>query len=419
MNGENIVNGKTIVVVGGGVGGIVVTNQLRHQLPSSHRIFLIEKNETHAFAPSFLWLMTGDRNRAQITRPLRYLIREGIDIIHAEVTGIDTSQKSIIASGQVIKYDYLVIALGAELAPELIPGLLERSHSFYSLEETEKLQRALSEFKGGKIALVVSSLPYKCPGAPHEGAMLIADYFQRRGIRDIVEISLYTPESQPMPVAGPQLGDAVKYMLGSKNISFHPLHKIVSVDPQTDKIIFEGKDAVHFDMLVAIPPHRAPRMIKNAGIANEAGWIPVDNATLKTKADNVYAIGDITAIVVPGRWKPDIPMMLPKAGVFAHDQAEIVAKRITDEIIGQIPSAQFCGTGYCMLEAGEGMAGFAYGDFFNNPSPKLELRNIGKAWHLGKVFFEQWWLSPFGFRKSFLRLMLIIGAKALNIPIKV
>ena len=203
MNGENIVNGKTIVVVGGGVGGMVVTNQLRHQLPSSHRIVLIEKNEIHAFAPSFLWLMTGDRKQDQITRPLRYLVREGIDIIHAEVTGIDTSQKSITASGQVIKYDYLVIALGAELTPELIPGLLESAYSFYSFEDAEILHRALIEFKGGTIALVVCSLPYKCPGAPHEGAMLIADYFQRRGIRDKVKISLYTPESQPMPVAGP------------------------------------------------------------------------------------------------------------------------------------------------------------------------------------------------------------------------
>ena len=190
------------------------------------------------------------------------------------------------------------------------------------------------------------------------------------------------------------------------------------MDPRAHKITFEGKNAVHFDMLVAIPPHRAPHIIRNLGMTNEAGWIPVDNATLKTKADNVYAIGDITAIVIPGRWKPDIPMMLPKAGVFAHDQAQIVARRIADEINGQISSAQFCGTGYCMLEAGEGMAGFAYGDFFDNSNPKLELRNIGKAWHWGKVLFEQWWLSPFGFRKGLLRLILIIGAKAFKIPIK-
>ena len=112
-------------------------------------------------------------------------------------------------------------------------------------------------------------------------------------------------------------------------------------------------------------------------------------------------------------------MMLPKAGVFAHGQAEIVAERIADEIGGRTPTAEFCGPGYCMLEAGEGVAGFAFGDFFAEPSPKLELRNLGRAWHLGKVLFEQWWLSPFGLKKRILHTALTLGAKVLKIPVSV
>jgi sulfide:quinone oxidoreductase len=112
-------------------------------------------------------------------------------------------------------------------------------------------------------------------------------------------------------------------------------------------------------------------------------------------------------------------MMLPKAGVFAHTQAEIVAERIADLIRGRTSRAEFCGPGYCMLEAGEGEAGFAFGDFFAEPSPRLQLRKIGKAWHFGKVLFEQWWLAPFGIRKSLLRAMLSIGARVLRIPVKV
>ncbi|MHB1050610.1 MAG: NAD(P)/FAD-dependent oxidoreductase [Bacteroidota bacterium] len=411
-------NGKTIVIVGGGVGGIVVSNELRQKLPSSHRVILIEKNDVHTFAPSYLWMMTGDRTPERISKPQRSLVREGVEVINAKVTKIDVSSKSVTTSNQELKYDFLVVALGAELAPELIPGLPESALSYYSFDETLRLQKALADFKGGAISLVVCSLPYKCPGAPHEGAMLIADYFRRRGMQDKVKVHLYTPEPQPMPVAGPQLGEAVKQMLATKGISFHPLHKIVSVDSQSRAISFEGKDPVFFDMLVAIPPHRAPHIARAAGLSNEAGWIPVDRSTLKTNADNVYAIGDVTAIGIPGRWKPDVPMMLPKAGVFAHDQAEIVAKRITDEINGQTPSAQFCGAGYCMLEAGEGMAGFAYGDFLNDPHPTLQLRNIGRAWHWGKIIFEQWWLSPFGLRKSIFGFMLKLGAKMLKIPIK-
>ncbi len=412
-------NGKTIVIAGGGVGGIVTANELRHRLPSPHRIVLIEKNSTHTFAPSYLWLMTGDRTPERISQPLRSLVRNGVEIVHAEITRIDSANNFIAAGDQKLNYDYLVVALGAELVPELVPGLSECAYSYYTFHETLKLQQALADFKGGTIAVVVSSLPYKCPGAPHEGAMLIADYFRQKGMRDNVRVHLFTPEPQPMPVAGPQLGEAVQQMLGSKGISFHPMHKIVSVNAHTNEISFEGKDSAHFDMLIAIPPHRAPTVVREFGLSNEAGWIPVDRQTLQTKFQNVYAIGDVSAIGIPGRWKPDVPMMLPKAGVFAHDQAEIAAQRIADEINGQTVTAEFCGLGYCMLEAGEGMAGFAYGDFFNNPNPKLQLRNIGKAWHLGKILFEHWWLAPFGLRKSILRFVMKAGAKALKIPIKI
>lgn len=412
-------NTKTIVILGGGIGGLVVANELRRKLPHEHKVVLVEKNREHAFAPSFLWLMTGDRQPDKIVKPVHSLLRRGIEVVQAEVKSIDIPHRSVMTSSRTLTYDYLVVALGAELAPESIPGLAESAYSFYTFEETKRLQQALPEFNGGTVAVVVSSLPYKCPGAPHEGAMLISDYFRRRGIRDKVDIHLFTPEPQPMPVAGPQLGDSVRQMLASKDVSFHPLHKIVSVNLQTHQIVFDGKEPVHFDLLVAIPPHRAPSVVREAGLTNEAGWISVDRLTLKTKHDNVYAIGDISAISIPGRWKPDIPMMLPKAGVFAHVQAEIVAQRIADEIRGRTPAAEFCGAGYCMLEAGEGLAGFAFGDFFGEPTPRLELRNIGRVWHLGKVLFEQWWLAPLGFRKVILRLALSVGARIFRIPISV
>lgn len=410
---------KTIVVLGGGVGGLVAANELRRLLSSLHRIILIEKNPVHAFAPSFLWLMTGDRQPKRITRPVVSLVRPGIDVVQAEATNVDIDNRSVITSLDSLTYDYLVIALGAELAPQSIPGLADAAYSFYTFEETKRLREALMQFKRGKIAVVVSSLPYKCPGAPHEGAMLIADSFRRRGVRDKVSVDLYTPEPLPMPVAGPGLGEAVKQMLTSKGIAFHPQHKLISVDPQNHMLSFDGKESARYDMLIAIPPHRGPRIVREAGLTNEAGWVPVDRSTLKTRHENVYAIGDITAISIPGRWKPEVPMMLPKAGVFAHVQAEIVAHRIVDEITGIVPKAEFGGAGYCMLEAGEGLAGFAFGDFFAEPSPRLELRNIGRTWHLGKVLFEQWWLAPFGIRRSLLRTALRLGAKVLKIPVNV
>jgi len=363
--------------------------------------------------------MTGDRRTSQITRDVRALVRPGVEVVRAEVRAVDLAGGRVETDGQAIPYDYLVMALGAELAPDAIPGLAETAHTFYTLDGAEKLRSALEHFTGGTVALVVSALPYKCPGAPHEGAMLLNDFFRRRGQRGKVDVHLFTPEPQPMPVAGPELGAAVKEMLASRGIGFHPLHKLTAVIPETRELAFEGQPSVRYDLLVAIPPHRGPRLVREAGLANDAGWVPVNPRTLATRHERVYAIGDMTAIPIPGRWKPDVPLMLPKAGVFAHGHALVVAHRIAQEIAGTQAQEEFCGDGYCMLEAGEGLAGFAFGDFFAEPSPDVRLRRVGKPWHLGKVLLEKWWLTPFGLRRRGLELALTLSAKAYGIPVVV
>lgn len=408
-------SGKTILILGGGVGGLVAANELRRLVAAEHRVVLVEKNARHAFAPSFLWLMTGDRKPEQISREVRQLVRPGVEIITAQAEQIDLPNRRVKTNAQELAFDYLVVALGAELVPETIPGLRETAETFYTFDGAQKLRDALQTFQGGTVAVVVSALPYKCPGAPHEGAMLIADTLRRRGLRNL-DVHLFTPEPQPMPVAGPALGDAVKQMLTKQGVHFHPLHKLNRVNPETRELIFENQNAFPYDMLVAIPPHRGSPILRAAGLTNEAGWVPVNRATMTANAENVYALGDATMIPIPGRWKPDVPLLLPKAGVFAHAQAEVVARRIAAELTGQVPAAEFPGRGYCMLEAGESVAGFAYGDFFAEPAPQMELRMVGGLWHYGKIMFEQWWLAPYGFKRDALAVGLELGSKGLRIP---
>jgi sulfide:quinone oxidoreductase len=112
-------------------------------------------------------------------------------------------------------------------------------------------------------------------------------------------------------------------------------------------------------------------------------------------------------------------MLLPKAGVFAHAQAEVVAARIAAEISGIQPRSEFRGDGYCMLEAGADRAGIAYGNFFAEPAPQVNMRQIGKAWHIGKVLFEKWWLAPPGWKREFYATLLKTGGKACGIPVAI
>jgi len=166
---------KTVVILGGGIGGMVAANRLRERLGTDHRVVLVERNAEHAFAPSFLWLMTGDRKPHQVRRPVADLLGRGIECVRANADGLDLSRRKVFTSAGEIPFDYLVIAVGAELVPGTVPGLAESSHDFYSFEGAARLYDALSTFSGRTIAVVVASMPYKCPGAPHEGAMLIAD----------------------------------------------------------------------------------------------------------------------------------------------------------------------------------------------------------------------------------------------------
>ncbi len=410
---------KTVVILGGGVGGIVAANHLRSRLNSGHRVVIIEKNAQHAFAPSFLWVMTGDRQPDQIHRPLKSLLNSGVELRNATVDGINLNARKVHTSAGEVDFDYLIIALGAELAPESIPGLAESSETFYTASGAARLHEKLGNFRGGRIALVVASLPYKCPAAPYEGAMLIADYLRRRNLRNKADIHLFTPEALPMPVAGPALGQAVRELLESKGITLHPGHVLTNVDARTKALTFQQITTQPFDLIVAIPPHRAPALLRETGLVNPSGWMIANPQTLETSHERVYAVGDVTALPIPGRWKQDVPLMLPKAGVFAHVQAEVVAARIVGDIEGRSVSDSFNGHGYCMLEAGEHMAGFAAGNFFAEPAPSIRLRQTGHAWHLGKVLFEKWWLSSPGLKRELYAAMLKTGGKAYGVPVAV
>ena len=165
--------GKRIVVLGGGVGGLVAARRLRALLGSEHRVVLVDKTGRHVFWPSLLWVMTGERTPTAVVRDLGALDRKGIGVRRGEVTAIDPARRTVRLDGEEITADYVVVSLGADLALDAVPGLAEAAHEFFSLDGATRLAETVRSFRGGRVAVVVPSLPYKCPGAPCEAALLL------------------------------------------------------------------------------------------------------------------------------------------------------------------------------------------------------------------------------------------------------
>jgi len=377
---------KTIVVLGGGVGGVVAARALRKLLPRQHRVVLVDREREHLFAPSLLWLMVGDRDAASIKRPLKGLERKGIEVRLGEVEKIDPEARRVTVAGEALDADYLIVTLGAELAPELVPGLADAGHNFYTLAGAESLRAALEATQKGRIVVLTAAPAYKCPAAPYEGALLIDAYLRKRGLREAVTIDVYAAEPGPMGVAGPEMSGAVKQLLEARGIPYHPEHQVTSVDAAARRIAFANGAQADFDLLAYVPPHRAPRVVRESPLASETGWVSVDRHTLETRFPGVFALGDVVSIPLK-LGKP-----LPKAGVFAHGQAEVVAKNIAAAVLGHDATERFNGHGECFLETGDGEAALGGGDFYAEPKPTVKVRTPSWRWHLGKVLFEKSWL---------------------------
>ncbi len=378
---------KVILVLGGGIGGIVAATRLRQRLARKHRVVLLEKEADHIFSPSLLWLMLGQRRPGQISRPIAALAKRGIELVRGSVEHIDPATRTVRVNGTEITGDHMIVALGAELAPELVPGLVEAGHNFYTLAGSQSLCSARLKLIKGRLIVLVAAMPFKCPAAPNEAAMLLEWDCRRRGVRKTVQVDIYTPEPGPMAVAGPGVSAALRQMVEAKGIGYHPGHAVTSVDPARRRLTFSNGAEVDFDLLAYVPPHRAPKVVREAGMCGESGWVPVDRGTLETKFSGVYAIGDVTGIMLTSIGKP-----LPKAGVFAHSQAEVVAHNIVRAITGKGEQRRFSGDGECFVETGDGRAAFGGGNFYVDPAPAIRLRNPSAMLHLGKVLYEKFWL---------------------------
>jgi sulfide:quinone oxidoreductase len=369
---------QKILILGGGFGGLATANELRNNLPDAS-ITIIDKKDYFMMDLVKLWIIKGVRTFEKSKRPLQNITKKGIEFVNESVTRIDLETKKVQTTYKEFSYDYLVVALGVEFAPEKISGLPENGFILYDLEHGPKIREKITQMKSGNLGFVITGMPYKCPPAPFEAALIIDAILKEQNVRDNIEIDFYSPASITLPAAGPEVSTQLLQMLQKENIRFHGNHKITSV--QKNSIQFENGNIASFDVLIAVPPHKAPKVVYECGLAQEGGYIPVKR-DCKTGFDSVYAIGDVTTMMVTST------ISVPKAGIFAEGQGIAVAQDIISRIKQKENRVTFDGKGGCFVEMGN-TAGYVYVDMFADPNPITRLDEPAEKHMIEKEKFEQ------------------------------
>ena len=313
---------KKIVILGGGCGGVVAATHLGRKLGADHDVILIDRRADHLFMPAFLFIMIGERQPRDISRNLKLLEKRHVKVIQSEILGIDPARQEVSLQNEKVNYDYLIVSLGLQTRPDLVPGFAESSQHPWEMDSAVRLRDSLESFRGGRVVVGVPLGPYRCPPAPYEAQWMLDGYFRQKGIRERIEIEYFTREAEPTGEAH----DPVVWMdAESKRRGIKQNYEFVVrfIDPQRKVVQGLYDYRISYDLLVMVPPHRPAQVLLDSGLADAETGIRVDYDTLRTKWDNVYAIGDCA----------DMPAS--KAGGVAHQEADVLAHNLAVEITGK------------------------------------------------------------------------------------
>jgi sulfide:quinone oxidoreductase len=338
---------------------------------------LVDRREEFVMGLRKTWFILGISPLAYGERHLGQLRERGIAFEQAEVTRIDPAARGAEVGGRPVEADAMVIALGARHDMAAVPGLAEHGLSAWTREGLEHVAAAIDEFRGGRVLIGAFGQPYSCPPAPYELALLLTDRLAERGTD--AEVAVFSPAPITLPIVGASGCVPLDARLEERGIAFLPGHVATDVGP--DAITFAQHEPVPYDLLLAVPPHRLPSVLADAGLPQANGWLAVDRETLETGQPGVYAIGDCTSIGLANG------MPLPKAGLFAQREGEVAAARIAARLRGDEPVARFDGAGSCFIEMGGGEASMIRGDFYATP-PAAELTMPSAEQRIEKEMFE-------------------------------
>ena len=344
-----------VLILGAGFGGLELATRLSDDLAGEVRVKLIDQSDSFIFGFSKLDVMFGRRTLDEVRHCYRDIAKPGVEFLQETIVSIDPERRRVVTDVSTHDADILVVALGADLAPEATPGLVEGGYEFYTPAGAERARDAIAAFDSGVAVIGVLGGFFKCPPAPNETAFLLHDYLSRRGVRDAITIYLTSPLGKPIPISD-EISDAIVSLLVERGIEYWPGSLVTRLDPEARVAHFRDGRQLNYDLFLGIPIHRAPTVVVESGLT-EDGWIPVDVATFATRFPDVYAVGDVTSAPVP------------RAGVIAEGEASTLADVLIARIRGGDLPEPYQGAAVCYMEMGSDRVGRVDVDFLSGPSP--------------------------------------------------
>lgn len=382
---------KSLVILGAGTAGTMAANRLNRMLDMNEwKITMVDQDPVHYYQPGYLFIPFHINKPGEVVKPKSYFIPPHIKLIQSAIEIIEPDHNRVrLANGDVLPYDYLIIATGADIYPEETPGLAESEwgksiHTFYSFEGSVALEKKLRNWEGGRLVVNVVENPIKCPVAPLEFLMLADWFFTEKGMRDRVELVYATPlpGAFTKPVAAKMLGE----MLESKNIIVEPEYMIERVDIDQKKIVSYDEREVEFDLLVSIPLNKGADVIGKSGLGDELNFSPVNKHTfLSDKFANIFVLGDAA----------NIPAS--KAGSVAHYAIDMFGENFVRYTEGQELVPNFDGHANCFVESGYGKGVLIDFNYDQEPLPgRFPMPGVGpftlleesEINHWGKLMFR-------------------------------
>jgi len=293
---------RKVLVLGGGVGGVTVSIALAKDF----HVTLVSRGDFTYYPGIPRYFMEGDLS--QVVYPLSRLEARGVRVIRDEVRRIDLGNRRVSTAAGDHDYDYLIIALGAEVP---------RGPHLWSLEGAEEFRTRASGFRGGSLIVGVEPGPYRCPPAPFDVAYRLKKFFETRGVR--VDVTVFHYDKEPLAGLGRHVYDALVRGLESAGIKLVSGFVLTEVDFDKGILRSQSGDELRFDLLHLVPRHEPPRPVAECDAADpKSGWLRIRRDFRVEGYDDAYAVGDVVAPTLG----------LPMAGFLAHYEAMMVASSI-------------------------------------------------------------------------------------------